>query len=129
MIRVAVLCLALPFGLQPSLASGCGHSSRVHYEPRTFLGYACEDDCRRHKAGYEWAETHHAVSPASCLPLDAAEAEGCEAYVEAPGAAESAGFRWALENEISSRCECGGAGTRFLAGCERALGMPIDPAR
>lgn len=124
-----MLCLVLPIGPLPSLASGCHDSGRVRYEPRTFLGYACQDDCRRHKAGYAWAELHRANAPAFCEGLGTAEAEGCGAHVEAPGRAETAGFRWALENEISSRCECGGAGTRFRIGCERATETPLDPAR
>ena len=114
---------------QPANPADCPSGGARHYESRTFLGYACEDGCERHKRGYAWAEAHAADSPASCRWLGTAEAEGCKAYVEAPDGAESAGFRWALENEISSRRECGGAGAGFLVGCERAMAIPLDPAR
>jgi hypothetical protein len=129
MLRIAMLSLVLPIGPLPSPMSGCNDPGRVRYDPRTFLGYACADDCGRHKAGYAWAELHRATNPASCIGLGTAEAEGCVAHVEAPGRAESAGFRWALENEISARCECGGAGMRFRIGCERATEMPQEPAQ
>lgn len=124
MVRVAVLCLVVPFGLQPPLASGCGQSSRVHYEPRTFLGYACEDDCRRHKQGFRWAEQWAVTDARSCESLGDLEAQGCRAYVDASSDAESAGNHWAIENEIADPCLCNGAGERFRAGCTDAAAIP-----
>ena len=124
MLRFAVLCLALPSGLLPSPAQGCGDSSRVRYEPRTFLGYACEDDCRRHKDGFRWAEQWAVTDARSCEPLGHLEAQGCRAYVDQSFDAEAAGERWAIENEIADHCPCDGAGERFRAGCTDAAGIP-----
>ncbi len=93
------------------------------YEPRSFLGYACEDDCERHKAGFAWAESRAVAVPAACTPLPAPEAEGCRAFVEEPLAPEQAGRRWAVENEIGEPRLCGGAGERFRQGCLAAVGI------
>jgi hypothetical protein len=124
MRRVAVLCLVLPFGVQPAPASGCGHSSRTHYEPRTFLGYACEDDCQRHKHGFRWAEQRAVADARSCKSLGYLEAQGCRAYVDESVDPQAAGERWAIENEIADPCLCNGAGERFRAGCTDAAAMP-----
>ena len=120
MTRAVVLCLVLPLGLPPSIASGCDDSSRVRYEPRTFLGYACEDDCQRHKYGFRWAEQRAVTDGRSCAPLGRLEAQGCRAYVDESFDAETAGERWAIENEIADPCLCHGAGERFRAGCKDA---------
>jgi hypothetical protein len=124
MLRIAMLCLAWSLGLPPSLASGCGEVGRARYAPRTFLGYACIDDCERHKAGFAWAEQWAVADVRSCEPLDHLEAQGCRAYVDESFGAEAAGERWAIENEIADPCLCHGAGERFRAGCRDAAVLP-----
>jgi len=124
MTRLAMLCVMLPLGLLPSPASGCDHSSPVHYEPRTFLGYACDDDCQRHKDGFRWAEQRAFTDARSCAPLGHLEAQGCRAYVDESFDAKAAGERWAIENEIADPCLCNGAGERFRAGCTGAAVIP-----
>jgi len=126
MIRIAVLCLTLPLGLLPSPAQCCGDPNRVRYEPRTFLGYACPDDCERHKAGFAWAERHHVTAGSSCAVLGATEAQGCRAYIDEATSVEEAGYRWASENEIEHQCDCDGAGQRFRAGCLRGIRPPAN---
>ena len=126
MLQVAVLCLVLPFGVLPSLASGRDDLGRVRYEPRTFLGYACEDDCARHKAGFRWAEQHDVTDSRQCGELPRAESEGCAAFVDAGRVAAAAGETWAAENEIAYQSDCLGAGERFFAGCVRQLEVPIN---
>jgi len=121
-----MLCLVLPVGAALSPVQDCGGSSRTRYEPRTFLGYACEDDCARHKAGFLWAAEHEVADTRSCESLGHPEAQGCHAYVSEPAGAEAAGDRWAIENEIVHHCECAGAGERFFAGCSRQLLQPIN---
>ena len=124
MIRLAMLCLALALGLPPPLASGCSGLGRVRYEPRTFLGYACEDDCQRHKCGFRWAEQRAVTDARSCAPLGRLEAQGCRAYVDESLDAEAAGERWAIENEIADPRLCDGAGERFRSGCTDAAVTP-----
>ena len=124
MTRLAMLCGMLALGLLPSLAVVCDHSGRVRYEPRTFLGYACEDDCRRHKDGFRWAEQWAFTDARSCAPLGHLEAQGCRAYVEESLGAEAAGERWAIENEIADPTLCNGAGERFRSGCTDAAVIP-----
>lgn len=116
---IAVLLL-LATALPPS-APDCPPDPAERYEPRSFLGYACEDDCRRHKAGFAWADGRRAASVADCGSLPPLEDQGCRAYVEEALDAEAAGQRWALENEITRPCACEGAGARFRAGCRAAL--------
>jgi hypothetical protein len=123
---MAVLCLALPLGLLPTLASGRCDSSAERYEPRTFLGYACEDDCQRHKAGFLWAEKHAVKEAQSCELLGPAKSQGCRAYVDESFDSEAAGDRWAIENEIAHQCDCEGAGDRFYVGCVLQLPRPIN---
>lgn len=123
MIRLAMLCLALSLGLLPPVASACSGLGRTRYEPRTFLGYACEDDCQRHKHGFRWAEQWAVTDARSCEPLGQSEAQGCRAYVDESPGAEAAGERWAIENEIDDPCFCNGAGERFRAGCSDAAVM------
>ena len=123
MLRIAVLCLALPSGLLPS-ATGCLDPSGLRYEPLTFLGYACADGCGRQKAGFAWAEEWAVTDARSCEPLGHLEAQGCRAYVEESIDAEAAGERWATENEIADPCLCSGAGDRFRSGCLDAMRVP-----
>lgn len=123
-----MLCLVLPLGLLPSLAWGSDHSSRVRYEPRTFLGYACVDDCQRHKDGFRWAEQRAFTDARSCAPLGHLEAQGCRAYVDESFDAEAAGERWAIENEIADPRLCDGAGERFRSGCADATEIPFVPS-
>lgn len=114
----------LPLGVLSAPAASCGHSNVERYEPRTFLGYACEDDCQRHKHGFRWAEQRAVADARSCESLGDLEAEGCRAYVHEPVDAEAAGERWAIENEIADPCLCNGAGERFGAGCTNATVIP-----
>ena len=105
-------------------AAACPGQARERYEPRTFLGYACEDDCQRHMAGFAWAARRRLAEPRSCDVLGPAAAEGCRAFIEERLTPEDAGYRWALDNEIADPCECEGAGTRFRIGCLQLVGMP-----
>jgi hypothetical protein len=124
MLRTAALCLLVPAGLLPSPASACRELGRAHYEPRSFLGYACEDECQRHKRGFHWAEQWAVTDARSCEPLGRLEAQGCRAYLDEWSDAEAAGGRWAIENEIADPRLCDGAGARFRAGCATAAEMP-----
>lgn len=124
MLRVAVLCLVFLFGGPPSLGREGGPVGPVRYEPRTFLGYACEDDCQRHKHGFRWAEQWALTDARSCEPLGLPEAQGCRAYVDESVDAGAAGERWAIENEIADPRLCDGAGERFRSGCADAVVIP-----
>jgi len=126
MTRGGLLGAALWLVAQPVSSADCPATSARWYEPRTFLGYACGDDCRRHKAGFLWAERCAVKDARSCETLGEAEAQGCRAYVDESFDAEAAGDRWAIENEIAHQCDCGGAGDRFLEGCVRQLPLPIN---
>ena len=103
--------------------AGYPPGARERYESRTFLGYACEDDCERHKAGFAWAERHRVRGLARCAQLMRVEAEGCRVFIEWRLAPEAAGDRWARENEIADPGLCDGAGERFRVGCLRYLPM------
>lgn len=118
--------LVLLASLQTASASDCA-DGRVRYEPRSFLGYACADDCERHKAGFAVAARHGIRNVADCRKFAAAEAEGCRAWAEEGIGAEAAGHRWALENEIAWSCLCDGAGREFRAGCLRYLAPLASP--
>ena len=120
--------LVLLASLQSAGASGFA-TGRVHYEPRSFLGYACADDCERHKAGFAWAAQRELTDSTECRALGPVESEGCLAWIEEGIDAEAAGFRWALENEIASPCLCDGAGRAFRTGCLRYLAPPATPNR
>lgn len=108
--------------------SGCS-PPHVPYEPRTFLGYACEDDCGRHKAGFAWAEDRRAANVAACTALPPRDSEGCRAYVEERLTPGQAGERWAIENEITVPRACDGAGDAFRHGCRQALVPTGGPRR
>lgn len=110
-----------------SPGSGCPATYAERYEPRTFLGYACERDCARHKAGYAWAAHGQVADAGSCAALPRSEAEGCRVYVEESLPAAAAGYRWALENELSDACHCDGAGEQFRDGCRAATAVPLLP--
>jgi len=129
MLRVAMLCVYCMLVAAPRATATCTDPRVLRYEPRTFLGYACEGDCERHRAGFRWGESHSVKDPRQCAPLPQPEAEGCAAYVDAGQDAEGAGVRWAVENEIVRPCQCDGAGERFRAGCRGALQMPADPTQ
>ena len=102
-------------------AAASPDASPERYEPRTFLGYACADDCERHKAGFGWAEVRAIVAVGDCDGLQGAEAEGCRVHAERLVSPEAAGYRWATENELTDPRLCTGAGERFEAGCLRAI--------
>jgi len=125
MLRIAVLCLVGPTGLLPLPSSGCSDLGPARYEPRTFLGYTCEDDCQRHKLGFRWAEQWAVTDARSCEPLGHLEAQGCRTYVDHAFDTEAAGERWAIENEIADPSLCDGAGKRFRAGCTDASVIPV----
>jgi len=108
-------------------ATGCPDAALERYEPRSFLGYACEDDCQGQKAGFAWAGRHQVTDPAACRQLEAAAADGCRAYVEESLTPEQAGYRWALENEVAELCMCDGAGEGFRAGCAKAWPGRAEP--
>jgi hypothetical protein len=124
MPRLATLCLLLSLDVPSLAAASCGDPGAVPYEPRTFLGYACQADCGRHKAGLRWAERRAVTQPGECLSLTGPEAEGCAVYLDEGRNAEAAGERWAIENEVVHRCLCRGGGARFEAGCRRAVSVP-----
>ena len=127
MLRAATLCLVLSIGALPPPAVSCADARVERYESRTFLGYACEDDCERHKAGFRWAERHSVSDRRRCASLRQSEAEGCLAYVDERRGSVRAGRRWALENEILRSCHCHGAGERFRVGCLQVLEGVPDP--
>jgi hypothetical protein len=116
--------LLLMTGWSATASAECPDHGRERYEPRSFMGWVCEADCERHKAGFGWAEQHGVTDPVACEPLGRQEAEGCRSYLEEPLSQEQAGYRWALENEVSDACLCHGAGERFRAGCRRAVAVP-----
>ena len=126
MIRLAGQLLALLMAASPGDSPGCPPAGHERYEPRTFLGYACDDDCESHKAGLRWAEQQALADPDQCHALPRLAAQGCAAYVDEGGDAAAAGARWAIENEIAHQCDCRGAGERFFIGCVRQLLQPID---
>lgn len=126
MARFAALCLMLSLGVLPPLGPDRGGPGRARYESRTFLGYACEDDCQRHKAGFRWAEQRAVTDPWQCGVLAHAEAEGCAAFIEEGRDAFAAGESWALENEIANQSDCLGAGEGFFAGCVRQAEVSIN---
>ena len=119
--------LALLASLHAAGASACAEG-RVRYEPRSFLGYACADDCERHKAGFAVAVSRGVRNADDCRGLGPAESEGCRAWAEEGIGAEAAGHRWALENEIALPCLCDGAGRAFRAGCLRYLAPLASPS-
>jgi hypothetical protein len=121
MVSTAMRLLVLLAGLHSAGAFAC-IEDKIRYEPRSFLGYSCADDCERHKAGFAVAARRGIRNVAECREVAAAEAEGCRAWVEEGVDANAAGYRWALENEITSPCLCDGAGREFRAGCLRYLG-------
>ena len=114
-------CIALVLGNPAVLHADCPVQSRVRHEARTFLGYACEDDCAGHKAGLAWAVRRSVSDGSACSGLGPATAEGCRAFVEEHLTPEQAGYRWALENEIVDPCLCDGGGAGFRAGCLRQI--------
>lgn len=126
MLWVATSCLMRVLVAGPPATAACDDPGLLRYEPRTFLGYACEGDCQRHKAGFRWAEWHLVTDSRRCVILPKAESEGCVAFLEEGRQAEAAGERWAIENEIAHQCDCRGAGERFFAGCARQLPQPIN---
>jgi hypothetical protein len=123
MAKTATYLLMLLAGLHATGTAACVEAA-VRYEPRSFLGYACADDCERHKAGFAWATQHRPANTTVCRSLDPAESEGCRAWVEEGADADAAGFSWALENEIAAPILCDGAGAEFRRGCLRQLAWP-----
>ncbi|MFH0968984.1 MAG: hypothetical protein V1804_00555 [Patescibacteria group bacterium] len=58
------------------------NDSSDDYEPQTFNGYECTDDCSGHEAGYEWAEEKGITDPNDCGGNSNSFIEGCESYAE-----------------------------------------------
>jgi hypothetical protein len=62
----------------------------VEAQTRTFGGYACTLDCSGHRAGYQWAESHHVADADECekilerTPNRTSFYEGCMTYVDDP---------------------------------------------
>jgi hypothetical protein len=108
-------------------SAGCAGTpaSRVPYEPRSFLGYACRGDCEDHKQGFAWAAARGVAEVAGCAVLEDAAAEGCRAWVEERHSPVQAGLRWARENEVQQPNRCSGAGPAFAAGCRSYVGAGI----
>jgi len=121
MRRHALCLLALVCLGRQAPAANCAPEGWIRYEPRTFFGYECPDDCERHKVGYAWAERAGFVDVRECAAFPDSLREGCTARIELASTSEAAGHRWALENEVVQPCECAGAGERFEAGCLRQL--------
>jgi len=89
----------------------------IRMEQLTFLGYDCTDGCRRHKAGFAWAEARGIVDGDACTGDDRPFVEGCRAYADAAQSPREAGHAWAMENEIGDAVMCDGAGASFAGGC------------
>jgi hypothetical protein len=124
MLPLGIAPLLVILANQPSPTGACPRDSAEHYEPRTFLGYACYGECEQHKAGFAWAESRRPADAAACDSLPPLAAEGCRIYVDEPLSPERIGQRWAVENEINRRCACDGAGERFRRGCLEAVLTP-----
>jgi hypothetical protein len=121
MDRPAVAVATLIVAAVPATLAALRPADALGGEPRTFLGYACRDDCGPEKDGYAWAEAHGVSDPAVCPtavpPRIRDWIRGCRAYAAETASAEEAGQRWATENEVGSVAECEGAGPRFRSGC------------
>lgn len=52
------------------------------YDPQTFNGDECTDDCSGHEAGYNWAEEKGIDDPSDCGGNSTSFIEGCESYTE-----------------------------------------------
>jgi hypothetical protein len=114
----------LPFAcvialLGPAVVPAGPGRCREVYQARTFFGYACDADCRLHKAGFAWAERHGITTPAACPAIDPALLAGCSVYAAEGLSPFDAGYDWALENEIADPSLCSGAGAAFQSGCRR----------
>lgn len=58
------------------------NSETDDYEPLTFKGNDCIDDCSGHEAGYNWAEEEGIIDPSDCGGNSRSFIEGCESYAE-----------------------------------------------
>jgi hypothetical protein len=104
--------------------------ARERYEPRTFLGYLCEDDCAAIKAGFGAADSNR--TDVRCTHGSEAFRNGCLLRREHGLDPVAAGCNWAIVNEIDDPAACDGAGADFLRGCLQCLrsGSPsctVDP--
>lgn len=123
---VLVLLLAMLPAAEGGDESCAIASLRERYETRSFLGYACTGDCESHNKGFAWAERHGIADTAACALDESDAVDGCRAYAASAVTPERAGYDWALENELTSACDCLGAGPGFEAGC-RAYVAAISP--
>jgi hypothetical protein len=92
---------------------------REHYEPRTFVGHLCEDDCDSYKAGFAVADAK--PGQVRCVHGSEAFRSGCRARREHGRDPVEAGCNWAIVNEIVDPADCEGAGPAFRRGCLGAL--------
>ena len=99
----------------------------IRSEQLTFFGYDCGDGCRRHKAGFAWAEASGIASPDACTNGERPYIEGCRAYADAAQSPWAAGHAWAMENEIGDALMCKGAGASFAEGCVEYLSGEARP--
>lgn len=100
-------------------------SAGIRMEQLTFLGYDCTDGCRRHKAGFAWAEVRGIVDGGACTDHDRSFMEGCLAFADAAQSPWATGYAWAMANEVGDASMCDGAGGSFAEGCrEYCSGSP-----
>ena len=122
--RIGLAAIVVACGFPASVvvpASRCaGLVEREIRTQRVFLGYLCRDgDCAGHKAGFAWADRTGITDGSACMDAEEpAFVEGCRAFAEHTVTAEQSGFEWARDNGLADDCHCGGAGSRFQAGCE-----------
>lgn len=107
-----------PANLYAQSEPPCAAGGREAYAPWVFFGYVCDGHCRKHKAGFAWAERNGIGNPETCTGPAGPFVEGCRTYASVTVTPEQAGFEWASENELADACECDGAGQAFEAGCE-----------
>ncbi|MDR2199637.1 MAG: hypothetical protein LBR53_09330 [Deltaproteobacteria bacterium] len=49
---------------------------------KSFLGYACLENCEGHEAGYRWADENKLTRVEDCRGKSESFIEGCVAYIE-----------------------------------------------
>lgn len=95
---------------------------RERYEPRTFFGHLCADDCDAFKAGF--AASDRDPRHRHCTHGSASFRAGCRLRGAAGLDPEAAGYDWAIVNEIVEPADCEGAGIAFRRGCLASLPEP-----
>jgi hypothetical protein len=92
---------------------------RERYEPRTFFGHRCADDCHVFKAGFAASDLDSRHR--HCMHGSAAFRVGCRVRREAGLDPRTAGYDWAIVNEVVDPADCEGAGDAFRRGCLAGL--------